>query len=140
VSEQGAVFVASASGSQLAAYVYGAGAVLWVVGCQMIVPDREAAFKWIDEYSLPREAYGVGSEVNKVLVANCEFMSARMTVIMVKQELGFWGTSFRVRPLGCGATPWWLPRQPVVDQGAMATDVAAADSSRASNGRRNGPG
>ena len=55
VTEQGEVFVASASGSQLAAYVYGAGLVIWVVGSQKIVPDRDAAFKRIYEYSFPRE-------------------------------------------------------------------------------------
>ena len=95
VTEQGEVFVASASGSQLAAYVYGAGAVIWVVGSQKIVPDREAAFKRIYEYSFPREderareAYGIGSGVNKVLDVNREFMPGRITVILVKQELGF---------------------------------------------------
>ena len=74
---------------------YGAGTVIWVVGSQKIVPDREAAFKRIYEYSLPREderareAYGMGSGVNKVLVVNREFMPGRITVILVKQELGF---------------------------------------------------
>ena len=95
VSEHGEVFVASFSGSQLAAYVSGAGSVIWVVGSQKIVPDREAAFKRIYEYSFPREderareAYGFGSGVNKVLVVNREFMPGRITVILVKQELGF---------------------------------------------------
>jgi hypothetical protein len=95
VSEHGEVFVASASGSQFAAYAYGAGAVIWVVGSQKIVPDRDAAFKRIYEYSYPREderareAYGMGSAVNKVLVVNREFMVGRITVILVKQELGF---------------------------------------------------
>ena len=95
VTEQGEVFVASASGSQLAAYVYGAGSVIWVVGSQKIVPDREAAFQRIYEYSFPREderareAYGIGSGVNKVVVVNREFMPERITVILVKQELGF---------------------------------------------------
>src|SRR5437763_1888991 len=83
VTEQGEVFVASFSGSQLAAYVYGAGAVLWVVGSQKIVPDRAAAFQRIDEYSFlrederAREAYDIGSGVNKVLVVNREFMPGR---------------------------------------------------------------
>ena len=92
---QGEVFVASASGSQLAAYVFGAGSVIWVVGSQKIVPDREAAFKRIYEYSFPREderardAYGIGSGVNKVLIVNREFTPGRITVILVKQELGF---------------------------------------------------
>ena len=95
VSEHGEVFVASFSGSQLAAYVSGAGSVIWVVGSQKIVPDREAAFQRIYEYSFPREderareAYGFGSGVNKVLVVNREFMPGRITVILVKQELGF---------------------------------------------------
>ena len=95
VSEHGEVFVASCSGSQLTAYVSGAGSVIWVVGSQKIVPDREAAFKRIYEYSFPREderareAYGFGSGVNKVLVVNREFMPGRITVILVKQELGF---------------------------------------------------
>jgi hypothetical protein len=95
VTEHGEVFVASASGSQLAAYASGAGVVIWVVGSQKIVPDRDAAFQRIYEYSFPREderareAYGIGSGVNKVLVVNREFMPGRITVILVKQELGF---------------------------------------------------
>ena len=34
ITEQGEVFIASASGSQLAAYAFGAGTVIWVVGSQ----------------------------------------------------------------------------------------------------------
>lgn len=95
VTEQGEVFIASASGSQLAAYVYGAGTVIWVVGSQKIVSDHDAAFKRIYEYSFPledqraREAYGIGSGVNKVLVINREVVPDRIAVILVKQELGF---------------------------------------------------
>ncbi len=95
VSEQGEVFVASASGSQLAAYAYGAGSVIWVIGSQKIVEDRDAAFQRIYEYSYPREderareAYGFGSGVNKVLIVNREIVPGRVTVILVKQELGF---------------------------------------------------
>jgi len=95
ITEHGEVFIASASGSQLAAFVYGAGTVIWVVGSQKIVSDRDAAFKRIYEYSFPledqraREAYGIGSGVNKVLIVNREFIPDRITVILVKQELGF---------------------------------------------------
>jgi hypothetical protein len=95
ITEHGEVFVASASGSQLAAYVHGAGSVIWVVGTQKIVPDRDAAFERIYEYSLPREderareAYGIGSGVYKMVVVNREFLPGRITVILVKQELGF---------------------------------------------------
>jgi hypothetical protein len=95
ITERGEVFVASASGSQLASYASGAGVVIWVVGSQKIVRDRDAAFQRIYEYSFPREderareAYGIGSGVNKVLVVNREFVPGRITVILVKQELGF---------------------------------------------------
>jgi acyl-CoA hydrolase len=95
ITEHGEVMAASASGSQLAAYISGAGSVIWVVGAQKIVPDRDAGFKRIYEYSFPledaraREAYGIGSGVNKVIVVNREFMPGRITVILVKQELGF---------------------------------------------------
>jgi acyl-CoA hydrolase len=95
VTEHGEVVVASASGSQLAPYASGAGAVIWVVGSQKIVPDLDAAFKRVNEYSFPREdqrareAYGIGSGVNKLLVVNREFVPGRITVILVRQELGF---------------------------------------------------
>jgi LUD domain len=95
ITEHGEVFIASFSGSQLAADVSGAGVVIWVVGSQKIVPDRDAAFQRIYEYSFPREderareAYGIGSGVNKVLVINREYMPDRITVILVQQELGF---------------------------------------------------
>ncbi|HEY8684740.1 MAG TPA: LUD domain-containing protein [Chloroflexota bacterium] len=95
ITEHGEVFIASAGGSQLAPYASGAGAVIWVVGTQKIVADRDAAFRRIYEYSFPREderareAYGIGSGVNKVLIVNREFVPDRITVILVKQELGF---------------------------------------------------
>jgi LUD domain len=94
VTEQGEVLVASASGSQLAPYVHGAGAVIWVIGSQNIVPDRIAAFKRVYEYSFPREddrareAYGIGSGVNKLLLINRESVPGRITAILVREELG----------------------------------------------------
>jgi hypothetical protein len=55
VTEQGEALIASASGSQLAPYAYGAASVIWVIGSQKIVPDRDAGFRRIYEYSFPRE-------------------------------------------------------------------------------------
>ena len=95
ITERGEVVIASASGSQLAIYAYGAGAVIWVAGTQKIVPDLEAAFRRIHEYSFPREderareAYGIGSGVNKMLVVNREIVPGRISMVLVKQELGF---------------------------------------------------
>jgi hypothetical protein len=96
VTEEGQVVVASAGGSQMPAYVYGAGHVIWVVGLQKIVKDLDAGFKRIYEYVLPLEserahkAYGVpGSFVAKLLVFNKEFQPGRITLILVNEVLGF---------------------------------------------------
>lgn len=96
VTEDGQVLVASASGSQLPAYAYGAVNVLWVVGAQKIVKNLEEGIKRIYEYVLPLEserakkAYGVpGSSVNKILIINKESPAGRIKLILVKEKLGF---------------------------------------------------
>src|ERR1700712_4449660 len=45
VTEDGQLVIASASGSQLSAYSFGAGQVIWVVGAQKVVPDLATAFE-----------------------------------------------------------------------------------------------
>ncbi|MCX6721619.1 MAG: LUD domain-containing protein [Candidatus Staskawiczbacteria bacterium] len=95
VTEDGKVVVVSATGSQLPAYTYGSDHVIWVVGSQKIVKNIKEAFERISEYVLPLEneramkAYGRGSSVNKELVINKEVTSGRITMIIVKEKLGF---------------------------------------------------
>jgi hypothetical protein len=95
VTEGGSVLVASYTGSQLPAYAYGARRVIWVVGTQKIVKDVSEGMQRIWEYCLPlederaREAYGVGSAVNKLLIIHGEVRPNRITVIFVKAVLGF---------------------------------------------------
>lgn len=96
VTQEGSVMVASQSGSQLAAYSFGSDHVVWVVGAQKIVESREEGFKRIYEYSLPleseraREAYGVPeSEVNKIFILDKEIEPNRISVILIKEKLGF---------------------------------------------------
>jgi len=95
VTEDGKVLIASASGSQLPAYAGGSSHVLWIVGAQKLVKDFDDGIKRLHEYSLPlederaRKAYGMGSGVNKILVVNKEFMEGRITMIIVKEKLGF---------------------------------------------------
>jgi hypothetical protein len=94
ITEAGEVFVASGSGSQLAPYVYGAGKVVWVVGTQKVVPDRETAFRRLEEYALPLEdararvAYGMGSSISKVVMFNRD-VPGRTTIVLVRENLGF---------------------------------------------------
>ena len=95
VTEDGKVIVASATGSQMAGYVYGSTHVLWVVGSQKIVNDLDEGIKRIYEYVLPLEseramkAYGQGSSVNKLLIFNKEATPGRITMIIIKEKLGF---------------------------------------------------
>jgi hypothetical protein len=95
VTEQGQVIVASMTGSQVGPYASGAGTVIWVVGAQKIVRDLEEGLRRVREYSYPmedaraREAYGIGSGINKLLIVNREVVPGRISVILVKEKLGF---------------------------------------------------
>ncbi len=96
VTEDGHVIIASNTGSQLAAYVYGAGHVLWVVGTQKIVPTLEDGLKRLREYVVPLEddhmhtLHNVGTHLNKLLIfEGGEFRPGRTTVLFVKEILGF---------------------------------------------------
>jgi len=95
VTEDGHVLIASNTGSQLGSYATSAGKVIWVVGSQKIVKDINAAFRPLEEYVLPleeahmQELYHVGTNVSKVLIVNREIRPNRITMIIVKEELGF---------------------------------------------------
>jgi len=94
VTEQGQVLIASASGSQLASYVFGASHAIWVVGTQKIVRDLGEGLRRVLEYSYPLEheriqALGMpGSSVSKILIVERE-RPGRISVILVKEVLGF---------------------------------------------------
>lgn len=95
VTEEGSVLIASASGSQLGPLVSGAGHVVLVIGGQKIVADVPTGLRRIREYCFPledrraREAYGVPSGVNNILIINRAIAPNRITAILVKQSLGF---------------------------------------------------
>lgn len=95
VTEAGHVLVASATGSQLAPYAASAAKVIWIVGTQKIIPTFEEALKRLDEYTLPLEdqralkVYGVHSGISKLLIIRRETTPGRVTMILVKQNLGF---------------------------------------------------
>jgi hypothetical protein len=95
VTEEGSVLIASASGSQLGPLVSGAGHVILVIGGQKIVADVATGLRRIHEYCFPledrraREAYGVASGVNNILIINKVVMPSRVTAILVGEPLGF---------------------------------------------------
>lgn len=95
VTEDGHVLIASATGSQLGPYASGAGKVIWVVGAQKIVKDMSEGLRRINEHVVPLEdehmqqLYKVGTSVNEMLIINRATRPDRITMILVKQELGF---------------------------------------------------
>jgi hypothetical protein len=94
VTHDGTLVIASASGSQLASYAWGAANVIFVVGAQKLVPTLEAARDRIYQHSLVLEdgraiaAYGQHSSVGKVLEIHQE-LPGRIHVVLVRQAVGF---------------------------------------------------
>lgn len=95
VTEDGRVVVASNSGSQIPAYAFSAANVIWVVGTQKIVKNLDEAMKRVEEYTFKLEdermmkTYGMHSGIRKMLIVNSEIMPGRITMILVKENLGF---------------------------------------------------
>jgi hypothetical protein len=94
VTSDGTLVIASASGSQLASYAWGAANVIFVVGAQKLVPTLEAARERIYQHSLKLEdarayaAYGQNSHVGKVLEIHQED-PGRIHVVLIRKSVGF---------------------------------------------------
>ena len=94
VTRDGTLVIASASGSQLATYAWGAANVIFVVGAQKLVPTLEAARERIYQHSLVLEdaravaAYGQHSYVGKILEIGQE-LPGRIHVVLVREPAGF---------------------------------------------------
>jgi acyl-CoA hydrolase len=94
VTRDGTLVIASASGSQLASYAWGAANVIFVVGAQKLVPTLEAAHQRIYQHSLVLEdaraiaAYGQHSSVGKILEIHTE-LPGRIHIVFVRQAVGF---------------------------------------------------
>lgn len=95
VTEDGRVIIASNTGSQLGPYASGAGKVIWVVGAQKLVTDLQEGMRRVEEYVVPledvhmQELYNMHTNLSKVLIVNKEVRPDRITMIIVKEELGF---------------------------------------------------
>ena len=94
VTRDGTLVIASASGSQLASYAWGAASVIFVVGAQKLVPTVEAAHERVYQHSLKLEdarayaAYGQHSSVGKILEIHQE-LPGRIHVVLIRQSVGF---------------------------------------------------
>ena len=94
VTRDGALFIASASGSQLASYAWGAANVIFVIGAQKLVPDLDTARRRLNQHSLKLEdaraqaAYGQHSYIGKILEIHQE-LPGRIHIVLVRQPTGF---------------------------------------------------
>jgi acyl-CoA hydrolase len=94
ITGDGTLVIASASGSQLASYAWGAANVIFVVGAQKLVPTVEAAHERIYQHSLVLEdaraiaAYGQHSSVGKILEIRQE-LPGRIHIVLIRQVVGF---------------------------------------------------
>ena len=95
ISASGEVIIASGSGSQIAAYVYGAKKVFWVAGIQKICQDLPSAIERVRGYTLEKhdqwlEGYGrSAAPVGKLLIFEHEQVKERVHMILVKETLGW---------------------------------------------------
>ncbi len=95
LTEDGKALISSFGGSQLGPYASGAAKVLWIVGTQKLVKDLNEGFRRIEEYSYPLEdarllaAMGIHTAIGKTLIVNREVVPGRITIVLVKEELGF---------------------------------------------------
>jgi len=94
VTRDGTLVIASASGSQLASYAWGAANVIFVVGAQKLVPTLQAARERIYQHSLILEdaraiaAYGQHSQVGKILEVHAE-LPGRIHIVLIRRPVGF---------------------------------------------------
>ena len=94
VTRDGTLVIASASGSQLASYAWGAANVILVGGGQKLVPTLAAAHERIYQHSLALEdvraqaAYGQHSQVGKVVEIHQE-LPGRIHIVLIRQPVGY---------------------------------------------------
>ncbi len=94
LTEDGHIWIVSATGSQLASCVYGSEKVIYVVGAHKIVKDDQEAIKRIYDYTLPLESqrtqglFGTDSRVGKLLTIHDD-KPGRTTLYIVKEIVGY---------------------------------------------------
>ena len=95
ITENGQLVAVGRPGSRVGAYPFSAEKVILVSGFNKIVPTLDDAFERIKNVVLPLEnerakkRYGTESAFGKWVIIEDEVIKDRITLILVKQELGF---------------------------------------------------
>lgn len=95
IAETGEVIIASGSGSQLGAYVYGAKRVIWVAGVQKICPTLPDALARVRGFSVERhhrwaeENGRTAGPMGKLLIFENEQTPDRVRLVLIKESVGW---------------------------------------------------
>lgn len=97
IAETGEMLAASRTGSQLGPYAFTSSHVVLVAGTQKIVPTFSEALERIRTYVYPLEDQRMkrvmgpqaASSIGKILIIENEAFNGRLTLILVKEHLGF---------------------------------------------------
>jgi hypothetical protein len=95
IAQTGEIVACDASGSRVGAWPFAAGHLILVVGINKIVPTLEDALNRIRHYAYRLEnvraqkAYGTPSMIGKCVILAHEKNERRVTLILVKEALGY---------------------------------------------------
>lgn len=95
VAATGELVACDASGSRVGAFHFAARNLVLVAGANKIVPTLDDAMARLREYVFPLEnaramkVYGSGSGMNKIAILAREMMPGRVTLILVREKLGY---------------------------------------------------
>jgi hypothetical protein len=95
ITETGEIYGCDASGSRVGAWPFAAGHVVIISGINKIVPNVEDAMRRVREYVYPLEnarahhAYGTPSMIGKCVILAHEKIPGRVTVILIRDSLGY---------------------------------------------------
>jgi len=98
LTQDGKIMVASGTGSQLAAEVYGAEHVIYVVGAQKIVSDIQDGIERIETHTVPLESKRMQEVYNdknaqtnfsRLFIYNKNSYNRDVQVIIIKENVGF---------------------------------------------------
>jgi L-lactate utilization protein LutB len=95
IAQTGEIVGCDASGSRVGAWPFAAGHLILVVGVNKIVPTLEDALKRVKLYAYPLEnvrakkVYGTPSVIGKCAIISQEKIKGRITLILVRESLGY---------------------------------------------------
>ncbi len=95
ISKEGELVACDASGSRVGAYLFAAKNLVLVSGINKITENLDEAIKRVREHAFPlederaQEAYGFNSVTAKWVIMEREIFPGRVTLILVKEQLGF---------------------------------------------------